>query len=204
MIMKLAIVSLFAALVAHARANASLDRRGGFDYQAHLGNLSPYRKAPVPSGIREALPEDCTVDQVMLVSCLFNLSYPPKCLFLFSASFSSTLCDLVGFVRVCLIGGLCSQPSRQCHTDTDTDTGSLTEKMHSRIQMHRHGSRYPLASELVFITDLVAKLGNASAAIQKARFPAGLEFLKDGYVSTLGHDDLTAPGRLQLFQHGVE
>ena len=62
----------------------------------------------------------------------------------------------------------------------------------------------PSSSELVFITDLVAKLGNASAAVQKARLPAGLAFLKDGYASTLGHDDLTAAGRLQLFKHGVE
>ena len=72
------------------------------------------------------------------------------------------------------------------------------------MQMGRHGSRYPLASELVFITDLVAKLGNASAAIRKARLPESLAFLQDGYASTLGHDDLTAPGRMQLFQHGVE
>ena len=70
--------------------------------------------------------------------------------------------------------------------------------------MHRHGSRYPLVSELVFVTDLVAKLANASGAIQKARLPANLEFLKDGYTSTLGHDDLTAPGRPQLFEHGVK
>ena len=72
------------------------------------------------------------------------------------------------------------------------------------LQMGRHGSRYPLSSELVFITDLVAKLGNASAAVQKARLPSSLAFLKGGYTSTLGHDDLTAPGRLQLFKHGVE
>lgn len=70
--------------------------------------------------------------------------------------------------------------------------------------MHRHGSRYPLVSELGFVTDLVAKLGNSSAAIQKAHLPENLQFLKDGYTSTLGHDDLTAPGRLQLFEHGVE
>ena len=70
--------------------------------------------------------------------------------------------------------------------------------------MIRHGSRYPLASELTFITGLVAKLGNHTADIQKARLPDNLAFLKDGYTSTLGHDDLTAPGREQLFQHGVE
>ncbi|KAI0366123.1 phosphoglycerate mutase-like protein [Pilatotrama ljubarskyi] len=101
-----------------------------------LGNLSPYQKGPVPHGIEETLPEDCEVEQVML--------------------------------------------------------------------MHRHGSRYPLASELVFITNLVSKLANASKAIQKARLPTNLAFLKDGYTSTLGHDDLTAPGRMQLFEHGVD
>ena len=69
--------------------------------------------------------------------------------------------------------------------------------------MQRHGARYPLVSELASITGLVAKLGNASAAIEKARLPAGLAFLKDGYTSTLGHDDLTAPGRQELFDHGV-
>ena len=57
---------------------------------------------------------------------------------------------------------------------------------------------------MLFRSDLVAKLANASGAIQKARLPANLEFLKDGYTSTLGHDDLTAPGRLQLFEHGVK
>lgn len=69
--------------------------------------------------------------------------------------------------------------------------------------MGRHGSRYPLASELVSITGLVSKLANHSAEIKSARLPAGLAFLKDGYTSTLGHDDLTAIGRQQLFDHGV-
>ncbi|PIL35733.1 hypothetical protein GSI_02463 [Ganoderma sinense ZZ0214-1] len=135
--MKVTLLDLSAALVALASASTSVARPRGhhFDYAAHLGNLSPYLKAPVPNGIQETLPEDCTVDQVML--------------------------------------------------------------------MHRHGSRYPLASELVFITNLVATLGNSSAAIQKAHLPENLQFLKDGYTSTLGHDDLTAPGRLQLFEHGV-
>ncbi|RPD61200.1 phosphoglycerate mutase-like protein [Lentinus tigrinus ALCF2SS1-7] len=130
----LAIVHVLAALVALARAAPSEPR--SFDYTTHLGNLSPYFKPPVPSGIKEALPDDCKVDQVML--------------------------------------------------------------------MHRHGSRYPLASELVYITELVEKLSNATAAIKKARLPDNLAFLKDGYASTLGHDDLTAPGRMELFQHGVD
>ena len=70
--------------------------------------------------------------------------------------------------------------------------------------MGRHGSRYPLGSELVSITGLVGTLANASTALAKARLPSNLAFLKDGYTSTLGTNDLTAPGRLQLFQHGVE
>ncbi|RDX57456.1 phosphoglycerate mutase-like protein [Lentinus brumalis] len=131
--MKLAIVHVLAALVALAR---TAPESHSFDYATHLGNLSPYFKAPVPSGVKETLPDDCTVDQVML--------------------------------------------------------------------MHRHGARYPLASELVYITQLVEKLGNASAAIQKAKLPDNLAFLKGGYASTLGHDDLTAPGRMELFQHGVD
>ncbi|KAI0784218.1 phosphoglycerate mutase-like protein [Abortiporus biennis] len=107
----------------------------GFNLVGHLGNLSPYQKAPVPNGIKEELPGDCKVEQVML--------------------------------------------------------------------MHRHGSRFPLASELPFITNLVSKLSNHSSTIQKLKLEPELEFLKSGYVSTLGHDDLTGPGRKQLFDHGV-
>ena len=64
------IVTVLGALAANAHAHASPERRTWttFDYKAHLGNLSPYQKGPVPSGIRETLPEDCKVDQVMLVS----------------------------------------------------------------------------------------------------------------------------------------
>ncbi|KAF4571614.1 acid phosphatase pho5 [Pleurotus pulmonarius] len=100
-----------------------------------LGNLSPYHKALVPTGVKEVLPADCKVDQVML-------------------------------------------------------TG-------------RHGSRYPLASELVFITNMTAKLSSNAQAISRSRLPKELRFLKNGYTSTLGHDDLTAIGRQELFDHGV-
>ncbi|QRW17095.1 histidine phosphatase family containing protein [Rhizoctonia solani] len=101
----------------------------------HLGNLSPYKKAPLQSGIQETLPSDCNVNQVFYIG--------------------------------------------------------------------RHGSRYPLASELVFIQGLSSKLAKASASIHSAHLPSELEFLKSGYNTTLGHDDLTPPGRLQLFEHGV-
>ena len=70
--------------------------------------------------------------------------------------------------------------------------------------MQRHGSRLPLTSELPFIQGLASKLANHSAAIQKARLPANLEFLKAGYVSTLSHDNLTIVGRRELFDHGVQ
>ncbi|OJT15560.1 Thiamine-repressible acid phosphatase pho4 [Trametes pubescens] len=131
--MKFALALSLSLATALARA---APEQSTFDVAAHLGNLSPYKKAAVPHGVEAELPDDCAVEQVML--------------------------------------------------------------------MHRHGSRFPLASELVFITDLVAKLANSSAAIKKAHLPAGLAFLKDGYTTTLGHDDLTAPGRMQLFEHGVD
>ncbi|KAF7971067.1 hypothetical protein HWV62_22123 [Athelia sp. TMB] len=101
----------------------------------HLGNLAPYHAAPAVPGIQADLPDDCVVDQLML--------------------------------------------------------------------MGRHGNRYPLSSELPYIQGLVAKLGNNSAAIQKARLPSNLAFLKDGYTTSLGINDLTAPGRQTLFEHGV-
>ncbi|KAJ7077123.1 phosphoglycerate mutase-like protein [Mycena belliarum] len=70
--------------------------------------------------------------------------------------------------------------------------------------MGRHGSRFPLSGERPYITNLTAKLARAADAVQKARLPKSMAFLKDGYTSTLGVNDLTAPGRLQLFQHGVD
>ncbi|KAH8916666.1 phosphoglycerate mutase-like protein [Atractiella rhizophila] len=103
---------------------------------SHLGNLSPYKKAPVPAGVAESLPSDCEVSQV--------------------------------------------------------------------FYMGRHGSRYPLASELVFIQGLSQKVLAAKGAISNANLPNNLAFLKQGYNTTLGHDDLTAPGRQQLFNHGVD
>jgi hypothetical protein len=40
----------------------------------------------------------------------------------------------------------------------------------------------------------------ASASIQSTHLPSELEFLKSGYNTTLGHDDLTAPG---MFVPGI-
>ncbi|THH13821.1 hypothetical protein EUX98_g9679 [Antrodiella citrinella] len=122
-------------LLSCAFVNAKRSDHEPWQLSEHLGNLSPYFKAPNPAGLTETLPADCQVNQVMT--------------------------------------------------------------------MVRHGSRYPLVTELPFITNLVSKLSNHTALIQKAKLPTSLQFLKDGYTSTLGHDDLTAPGRLQLFEHGV-
>ncbi|KAH7913208.1 phosphoglycerate mutase-like protein [Hygrophoropsis aurantiaca] len=100
-----------------------------------LGTLTPYKKAPIVEGIRE-LPDDCSVDQVMLT--------------------------------------------------------------------HRHGSREPVEEELPLIQGLTYKLGNASDAIANAKLPDNLQFLKQGYVTNLQIGRLTAVGRKQLFDHGVD
>ena len=55
--------------VALALARAAAPEARSFDYTTHLGNLSPYFKPPVPHGVKETLPEDCKVEQVMLVRC---------------------------------------------------------------------------------------------------------------------------------------
>jgi acid phosphatase len=69
--------------------------------------------------------------------------------------------------------------------------------------MGRHGDRYPLSNELPFIQGLAYKIGNATAAIKKAKLPSSLQFLENGYTTKLGVNDLTAPGRQTLFEHGV-
>ncbi|KAK7463400.1 hypothetical protein VKT23_006755 [Stygiomarasmius scandens] len=69
--------------------------------------------------------------------------------------------------------------------------------------MGRHGSRFPIPQEIGYITNLTSKLADAQEYIQNADLPESLAFLKDGYSSNLGTDNLTAPGRRQLFDHGV-
>lgn len=66
-----------AVLLPKVRADTLAARGGGgggttrsetaFDLTSHLGNLSPYRKVPVPHGFKEDLPDDCVVEQVTLV-----------------------------------------------------------------------------------------------------------------------------------------
>lgn len=68
--------------------------------------------------------------------------------------------------------------------------------------MQRHGSRLPLVAELQAIIDVGFTLSNRSVALQKAKLPSNLEFLRT-YQTTLSHDDLTAAGRQELFDHGV-
>lgn len=165
--MQLQILALFVAAVflgveTRAAPTVSAHEQYRFDegwaLEDHLGNLSPWKKAPVPEGIAEDLPESCVVDQIMLVSLA-------------------------------------------------KANGSLVQESHATLglQMHRHGSRYPLVTELPFIQGLVSRLANASDAIQNlSDLPDELQFLKKGYVTKLGHDDLTAPGRRQTFDAGVE
>jgi hypothetical protein len=44
------------------------------DILNHLGSISPYHRAHHASGINSELPSDCAVDQVMLVSVIFQSS----------------------------------------------------------------------------------------------------------------------------------
>lgn len=68
--------------------------------------------------------------------------------------------------------------------------------------MQRHGSRFPLASENAYSTNVSALFQSAEGQRLLANFTGELEFLKT-WTNRLGHDDLTAPGRQQLFEHGV-
>lgn len=74
--------------------------------------------------------------------------------------------------------------------------------------IHRHGSRYPHGDELPVIRALADYIGNNSALFSHPRgpVPRAWSFLQaKGWQNTLklGVDDLTAPGRQQLFDHGV-
>ncbi|OTA98082.1 hypothetical protein M426DRAFT_77165 [Hypoxylon sp. CI-4A] len=71
--------------------------------------------------------------------------------------------------------------------------------------IHRHGSRHPHADELAVVRDLSYYINNNSDLFSKpkAQPPDAWSFLMKGWNCTLGTDDLTAPGREQLFDHGV-
>ncbi|KAL7411861.1 histidine phosphatase superfamily [Mrakia frigida] len=66
--------------------------------------------------------------------------------------------------------------------------------------MQRHGSRLPLASEQIYSQN-VSDLFKANASLL-ANVSGKYEFLKT-WTTKQGHDDLTAPGRKQLFENGV-
>ncbi|KAI0101415.1 phosphoglycerate mutase-like protein [Hypoxylon sp. NC0597] len=71
--------------------------------------------------------------------------------------------------------------------------------------IHRHGSRYPHPDELAVVQDLADYIHNNSALFSNPQdqLPDAWSFLIGGWNNTLGTDDLTAPGRKQLFDHGV-
>ncbi|KIJ69293.1 hypothetical protein HYDPIDRAFT_80969 [Hydnomerulius pinastri MD-312] len=101
----------------------------------NLGTLTPYRRGPTVPGSRSDLPNDCTVQQVML--------------------------------------------------------------------MHRHGSRGPIGEQR-YIDHLVQTLDHSFDVIKEADLPPNLAFLKSGYKSNLDPQQLTAIGRKELFDHGVQ
>ncbi|KAI1139078.1 phosphoglycerate mutase-like protein [Hypoxylon sp. FL0543] len=71
--------------------------------------------------------------------------------------------------------------------------------------VHRHGSRFPHPDELDVIQSLSDYISNNSALFSnpQAQLPDVWSFLTGDWNNTLGTDDLTAPGRKQLFDHGV-
>lgn len=71
--------------------------------------------------------------------------------------------------------------------------------------VHRHGSRQPISGEIEVIQALGYYIGNNSALFSApvSAVPAAYAFLAAGWESTFTTDDLSAPGRQQLFDHGV-
>ncbi len=76
---------------------------------------------------------------------------------------------------------------------------------------HRHGSRHPHADELAAVRELAGYVAGRSALFARPRAPVppAWSFLRDeahrqlGWNDSLRTDELTAPGRQQLFDHGV-
>lgn len=71
--------------------------------------------------------------------------------------------------------------------------------------VHRHGSRNPLSDELSVIQDLAYYINNNTALFSspQTELPESFSFLTAGWNSTFTTNDLSAPGRQQLFDHGV-
>jgi len=71
----------------------------------------------------------------------------------------------------------------------------------------RHGSRHPISGELPVIQNLSYYINNNTALFSnpKASVPTQLSFLvSPGFTSTFILNNLTAPGRLEAFTHGVQ
>jgi len=72
--------------------------------------------------------------------------------------------------------------------------------------IHRHGSRQPISGEIDVIQALGYYIGNNSAIFSQPRgaVPCDFAFLTAGWESTFTINDLSAPGRQQCFDHGVD
>lgn len=71
--------------------------------------------------------------------------------------------------------------------------------------VHRHGSRQPISSELPTIQNLSYYINNNTALFNnpQGQLPSEFSFLKSGWSSSFTLNNLSAPGRQQLFDHGV-
>lgn len=85
---------------------------------------------------------------------------------------------------------------------SSTPPGCTVEK---GFLVHRHGSRNPLSDEIGAIQNLSYYINNNSALFSapETELPAEYDFLTAGWNSTFTINDLSAPGRQQLFDHGV-
>ncbi|KAE9980049.1 hypothetical protein BLS_009231 [Venturia inaequalis] len=71
--------------------------------------------------------------------------------------------------------------------------------------IHRHGSRQPISGEIEVIRALSYYINNSTALFSSPRgpLPSEFSFLQSGWKSTFTTNDLSGPGRQQLFDHGV-
>ncbi len=136
----LLLLQLVTLSLASAIPRSSKSSSDGFVLEHHLGNLSPYFNAPIPSGLSLGVPSGCHVDQVSLI--------------------------------------------------------------------HRHGSRGPISSEIGYIRNLSYYLNNHTSLLSSpvSKPHQKLAFLAEtGWnANALKQDDLTAVGRRELFEHGVQ
>lgn len=71
--------------------------------------------------------------------------------------------------------------------------------------IHRHGSRQPISGEIEVIRALSYYINNNTALFSapQGSLPSEFSFLESGWKSTFTTNDLSGPGRQQLFDHGV-